>query len=71
MYRAAGYLSIACGSQWYYRWRARNKLPPPRAQQISDFQLLAWVLTQLDNNRCITHTLLAEQAAIIFNTKVL
>uniref|UniRef100_A0A1B6LTQ0 HTH CENPB-type domain-containing protein n=1 Tax=Graphocephala atropunctata TaxID=36148 RepID=A0A1B6LTQ0_9HEMI len=70
LYRAAGHERIQCGSQWYYRWRARHKLPSPRSQLYGDFRLVAWVLSELDHNRTVTHSALAAQAAVLGHPSV-
>ncbi|XP_046668918.1 uncharacterized protein LOC124359860 isoform X2 [Homalodisca vitripennis] len=70
LYRAAGHERIQCGSQWYYRWRARHKLPSLRSQLYSDTRLVTWVLSQLDHNQTVTHGALAAQAAALGHSSV-
>lgn len=65
LYEEAGFSQIRCSPGWYYRWRVRHHLPPVRISQASrDSELLAWVLTQIDDNRAILHSDLLKQASL-------
>ncbi|XP_054273433.1 uncharacterized protein LOC128993503 [Macrosteles quadrilineatus] len=64
LYRVAGHQGIQCGANWYYRWRARHNLPASRDQFCASVTpLLIWTLSQLDNNKFVSQSALAAQAA--------